>query len=216
MTAALEGLRALDFSWGLSGALTTMVLCDNGAEVIKVEPPGGDPQRAMPAFLMWHRGKQSAVLDLKTPAGGERARRLAGEADVLVQSWRPGVAERLGLGYEALADANPGLIYCAITGFGPRGPFAHLKGYEGIVTAKAGIMAGFAGLAGREGPCYAAVPAASFGAFNAATQGILAALYVRGRTGRGQKVETSLVQGLTGYDLYHWLGLQLPPNEDGR
>ena len=124
MTAALEGIRVLDFSWGLAGAITTMVLGDNGAEVIKVEPPGGDPQRAMPAFAQWHRGKTSVVVDLKTEDGRDQARALAGDADVLVQAWRPSVAERLGLGYENMTGAHPGLVYCAITGFGPKGPLA--------------------------------------------------------------------------------------------
>src|ERR1700690_4269598 len=98
MTTALEGLQVLDFTWGLPGAIATMVLGDNGAEVIKIEPPGGDPQREMAAFAQWHRGKRSVVLDLKHLEDGARARELATTADVLVQSWRPGVAERLGLG----------------------------------------------------------------------------------------------------------------------
>src|SRR4051795_7627075 len=98
MTTALDGLQVLDFSWGMPGALATMVLGDNGADVIKVEPPGGDPQRQMPAFAQWHRGKRSVVLDLKDADENARARELAAAADVLVQSWRPGVAERLGLG----------------------------------------------------------------------------------------------------------------------
>jgi crotonobetainyl-CoA:carnitine CoA-transferase CaiB-like acyl-CoA transferase len=203
MTTALEGLRVLDFSWGLPGSLCTMVLADNGADVIKVEPPEGDPQRSMPSFAQWHRGKRGIVADLRSEAGLTRALELAAEADVLVQSWRPGVAERLGLGYEGLAAANAGLVYCAITGFGPHGPLADLRGYDAVVGAKAGL------LAYTDRPRYSAIVGASFGASQGALQGILAALYVRGRTGRGQKVETSLVQGLSGYDLYGWLGPQL-------
>ncbi len=203
MTTALEGLRVLDFSWGLSGALCTMVLADNGADVIKVEPPEGDPQRSLPSFAQWHRGKRGIVADLKSEAGLTRARELAAESDVLVQSWRPGVAERLGLGYEDLAAANRGLVYCAITGFGPKGPLANLRGYDAVVGAKAGL------LAYTDRPRYSAIAGASFSASQGALQGILAALYVRGRTGRGQKIETSLVQALSGYDLYGWLGPQL-------
>jgi crotonobetainyl-CoA:carnitine CoA-transferase CaiB-like acyl-CoA transferase len=203
MATALEGLRVLDFSWGLSGALCTMVLADNGADVIKVEPPEGDPQRSMPSFAQWHRGKRGIVADLKTEPGLTKARGLAAECDVLVQSWRPGVAERLGLGYEDLAAANRGLVYCAITGFGPRGPLANLRGYDAVVGAKAGL------LAYTDRPRYSAIAGASFSASQGALQGILAALYVRGRTGRGQKIETSLVQALSGYDLYGWLGPQL-------
>jgi crotonobetainyl-CoA:carnitine CoA-transferase CaiB-like acyl-CoA transferase len=203
MTTALEGLRVLDFSWGLPGALCTMVLADNGADVIKVEPPEGDPQRSMPSFAQWHRGKRGIVVDLKAEAELARARELAAQSDVLVQSWRPGVAERLGLGYEDLCSANPGLVYCAITGFGPKGPLAKLRGYDAVVGAKAGL------LSYTDRPRYSAILGASFSTSQAALQGILAALYVRGRTGRGQKVETSLVQGLSGYDLYGWLGPQL-------
>jgi crotonobetainyl-CoA:carnitine CoA-transferase CaiB-like acyl-CoA transferase len=129
---------------------------------------------------------------------------------VVVQAWRPGVAERIGLGYDELAQANPGLVYCSITGFGPKGPYAGLKGYEGVVAAKAGTMAG------GDRPRYAAIPGASFAASQGALQGILAALFVRESTGRGQRVEASLAQGLTAYDLYNWLGPQLPPEYASR
>ena len=122
----------------------------------------------------------------------------------MVQSWRPGVAERLGLGYDDLASVKPELIFCAITGFGPSGPLAGVKGYDAIVAAKAGVMSY------SDRPRFAAVPGASFGASQGALQGILAALYVRGCGGPGQKVEASLVQGLTGYDLYNWLTVQQP------
>ena len=207
MAGPLDGIRVLDLSSGLAGAVATMVLCDNGAEVIKLEPPGGDPQRSRPAFAQWHRGKQSAVADLRTPYGRRRAQELAAEADVLVQAWRPGGAERLGLGYDELSRSNPGLVYCSISGFGPRGPYAQIKGYEAIVGAKAGTMAG------EDRPRFAAIPGASFGAAQGALQGILAALLLRASTGRGQKVETSLVQGLTAYELYNWLGPQLPAEQ---
>jgi crotonobetainyl-CoA:carnitine CoA-transferase CaiB-like acyl-CoA transferase len=203
MTQVLEGIRVVDFTWGLPGAVATMVLADNGAEVVKVEPPEGDPQRAVPAFAQWHRGKKSVLVDLRSDDGLRRSRELVESADVVVESWRPGVAERLGLGYGDLVSRQPGLVYCSITGFGRSGPYAGVKGYEGVVGAKAGIMAG------QDRPRFAAIPGASFGAAQAALQGILAALYVRGSTGRGQKVETSLVQGLTAYDLYNWLGPQL-------
>ena len=89
MPAALEGLQVIDFTSGLAGAIATMVLGDNGADVIKVEPPDGDPDRELPAFAQWHRGKQSVLLDLATPEGNRRAKALAATADVLVESWRP-------------------------------------------------------------------------------------------------------------------------------
>jgi crotonobetainyl-CoA:carnitine CoA-transferase CaiB-like acyl-CoA transferase len=205
MQSALEGISVLDFSWGFSGALTTMILCDNGADVIKVEPPSGDPQRSLPAFAQWHRGKRGIVIDLKDPVGQARARELAKQADLLVQSWRPGVAEAFGLGYEELSADHPELIYCAITGFGPRGPLASIKGYEGVVSAKVGTMAG------PDRPQYSALPQAAFGAAQGALQGILAALYVRGTCGRGQKVETSLLQGMMGFGSGGLLEQQLRP-----
>ena len=145
------------------------------------------------------------VADLGTEQGRAQARRLAAQVDVLVESWRPGVAERLGLSYEALAADNASLVYCSITGFGPTGPYARLKGYEAIVGAKAGTMAA------EDRPRFAAIPGATFAAAQGALQGIFAALLVRESIGSGQKVEASLVQGLTAYDLYGWLGPQLPP-----
>ena len=196
MPALLGGLTVLDLSWGLAGALASMFLADYGAEVIKVEPPQGDPLRGQPAFAMWQRGKKSVVLDLKQPGGRETARALARRSDVLLQSYRPGTAERMGLGYGDLCDESPGLIYASITAFGADGPSAYLKGYEGIVAAKLGAFSHAAGMAPRPGPAFAATPYASFGAAQTVLQGILAALYVRGKTGRGQKVEATLAQGL--------------------
>ena len=199
--AVLEGVRVLDLSSRMSGAIATMLLADFGAEVVKVEPPGGDPERGEPSFVTWHRGKKSIVADLKTPQGRARIRALALQADVMVTSWRPGVAERLDLGYDQLSAENPGLIYGAITGFGPKGPWADIKGYDGVVAAKAGLYT----VAGAPRPRYAATPGAAFGATHGAVQGILAALYQRDGTGRGQRVETSLLQGLHPYDMYQWL-----------
>ncbi|MHB8576107.1 MAG: CoA transferase, partial [Dehalococcoidia bacterium] len=138
MTAPLDGLRILDLSWGPAGGMATMVLADFGAEVIKVEPPGGDPFRHLAAAPMWLRGKQSVVLDLKTPTSVERLHDLLPSADVLVASYRPGVAGRLGADYATCAALNPALVYCSITGFGPRGPYRNYKGYEGLVAAKSG------------------------------------------------------------------------------
>ena len=204
MTAPLAGLRVLDLSWGLAGALVTVTLADYGADVVRLEPPGGDVLRAHHAFPLWARGKRSVVLDLQTAEGRAAVRGLAERSDVLVETFRPGVAGRLGLGGEELAAQNPALVHASITGFGTRGPYAHVKGYEGVVVAKLGGMDHVAGMAPRPGPAFPAVPYASFGAAQAALQGILAALYVRERTGRGQRVETSLVQGLAAHDPWEW------------
>jgi crotonobetainyl-CoA:carnitine CoA-transferase CaiB-like acyl-CoA transferase len=204
MTAALAGLRVLDLGWGLAGALTTLVLADYGAEVIRIEPPGGDPLRSHPAFPLWLRGKQSVVVDLRREEGRATVRRLAARADILVETFRPGVTDRLGLAYEELGARHPALVYTSITGFGRRGPHTRLKGYEGIVMAKMGGMDHVAGMAPRPGPAFPAVPYASFSAAQTALQGTLAALYVRERTGRGQHVEATLVQGLAAHDPWEW------------
>jgi crotonobetainyl-CoA:carnitine CoA-transferase CaiB-like acyl-CoA transferase len=209
MPQVLQGITVLDFAWGMAGSLATMVLSDFGAEVIKVEIPGGDPFRSFPGALQWDRGKKSVVLDLKDPGDREQALALAQRADVLVESFRPGVAERLGIGYPALAALRPDLVYCSITGFGPRGPYAAYKGYEGVVAAKTGRMMAFAGLPPREGPVFPAVQTASHAAAMAAVRGIVAALYLRDRTGHGQKVETSLLQAISPYDLYQWIAWQM-------
>jgi crotonobetainyl-CoA:carnitine CoA-transferase CaiB-like acyl-CoA transferase len=208
MVRALEGITVVDFGRGLPSSLAAMVLADNGADVLHVEPPDGDPDRALPAFRMWRRGQRSITLDLRRPADREQAADLAAAADVVLQNWRPGVAEQVGLDYERLSVRNPGLVYCHITGFGPRGRYATVKGYEGVVAAKAGRYASGGqrfGLRGREGPLFLAAPYASYGAAQAALHGILAALHVRERCGRGQKVETSLVQALTAYDVWDWI-----------
>lgn len=200
----LAGLRVVDLSWGLAGALTTLVLADEGAEVIRVEPPGGDVLRTQPASPLWLRGKKSVVLDLRTDAGRDGVLALLDGADVLVESFRPATAARLGFAADALAARRPRLVHASITGFGRRGPYAHVKGYEGVVQAKLGGMMHVAGMAPRPGPAFPAVPYASFSAAMCALQGILAALYVRERCGIGQHVDASLVQGLAAHDPWEW------------
>ncbi|MFH1560163.1 MAG: CoA transferase [Chloroflexota bacterium] len=209
MAQVLENIVVLDFSSGWAGSVATMILSDFGAEVIKVEPPEGDPYRAFPQALLWNRGKKSVTLDLKTPEGRESARRLMMRADVVVVSFRPGEADALGIGYEEVSAQRPDLVYCSITAFGPKGPYAHYKPYEGIVAAKVGRFSVFTGQAGRPGPHYAAVQVASHGTAMAAIRGILAALIVRDKTGQGQKVETSLMQGISPFDVNNWLIWQM-------
>jgi crotonobetainyl-CoA:carnitine CoA-transferase CaiB-like acyl-CoA transferase len=209
----LRGLVVIDFSTWMAGPLATMVMADLGAEVIKVEPPGGDPARRLPAFQTWNRGKKSAVLDLKSEEGRQRARDLVRGADVVVVSFRPGVAERLGIGYEACRALNEGLVYASITGFGEAGEWQRLKGYEALVAAKSGRMMEFEGIADRPGPGYPAVPCASYSAAMLAIQGIMAALHKRQRTGQGQKVEVSLLGALMPFDMVLWIGWQLKRDE---
>ncbi len=209
MPQVLEGITILDFTRGMPGAIATMVGSDFGAEVIKVEPPGGDPFRSMPGALQWDRGKRSVVLDLKSRRGQAQAQALTRRADVVIESLRPGVTQRLGIDYDTLRALKPDLVYCSITGFGSRGAYAGYKGYEGVVAAKCGRMAAFGGQVDREGPVFSAVQVASHAAALAALRGVVAALYVRDRTGQGQRVETSLLQAITAYDVYHWITWQM-------
>ena len=209
MAQVFEGITVLDFTHGMAGSIATMVMSDFGAEVIKLEPPGGDPFRHQPGALQWNRGKKSVILDLKTAAGRKQVQRLARQADVIVESFRPGVTKRLGIDYETLGYGRPEMVYCSLTGFGPKGPYARYKGYEGVVAAKSGRMMVFSGQNGREGPNYGAVPIASHSAAMALVRGAVAALYVRDRTGQGQRVETSLLQTITPYDLRDWIIWQM-------
>ena len=213
MTAVFEGIRVLDLSSGPVGGTATMVLADFGAEVVKLERPGGDPLRSLAAAPMWLRGKRSVEADLKTENGRARLLELSREADVVVSTLRPGNAERLGADYATLAADNPRLIYCSITGFGPRGPYADYPAYEGVVAAKSGRMQGFTGQRKREGPGFAAVPVGSHAASQGAVHGIAAALIERERCGRGQIVETSLLQGMLPFDLLQLLLTQLHERE---
>jgi crotonobetainyl-CoA:carnitine CoA-transferase CaiB-like acyl-CoA transferase len=196
MPGPCTGLTVLDFSWGMPGALCTLVMADFGADVIKVEPPGGDPFRFQPAWISWNRGKKGVALDLGTTEGCAHAIELIGAADVLVESSRPGDMAEWGLSYDTLSQRYPRLIYCSITGFGQKGPLARVKGYEGVVAAKAGRMLNLQGQPNREGPVFSAVPTGSWHASQAALRGIIAALRVRDACGRGQWVQTSIVQTL--------------------
>ncbi len=196
MPGPCTGLTVLDLSLGMPGSLCTLVMADYGAEVIKAEPPGGDPFRFHPAWISWNRGKKGIVLDLGSPTGREQAIQLAGQVDVLVESFRPGDMADWGLSYDALSQLHPGLVYCSITGFGQDGPLRRVRGYEGVVAAKAGRMLNLEGQPNRDGPVYSAVQTGSWHASQAAVRGILSALRVRELCGRGQWVQTSIVQTL--------------------
>ena len=207
--APCSGLRVLDLGSGPVSGVATMVLSDFGADVIALERPGGDPWRRAPASEVWLRGKRSVTVDLRSEAGRARLRALAATADVAVAAAAPGAALRLGCDYASLAEANPGLVYCSITGFGPTGPLAGYRGRESVVAARAGRMQTLSGVAAREGPTYAAVPVGRHAAAQGAVAGILAALIERERSGRGQLVETSLLQGILLYDIHGLLLRQL-------
>ena len=197
--SALDGLRVLDLTQVMAGPFCSMLLCDMGADVIKVEPPAGDSTRRMPgavgadspSFNAVNRGKRGIVVDLKQPAGREVARRLAAGADVLVENYRPGVLDKFGLGYAALSERCPRLVYASISGYGRTGPSAGKGGFDLVAQGVSGLMS-VTGEAGRP-PVKAGIPVTDLGAALFALAGILSALLARARTGRGQLVDTSLV-----------------------
>jgi crotonobetainyl-CoA:carnitine CoA-transferase CaiB-like acyl-CoA transferase len=204
--AALAGLRVLDLSRVLAGPLCTMILGDLGAEVVKVERPGtgddtrqwgppwarGDSGRRESAYyLCANRNKRSVEADLKQPAGRDLVRRLAAGADVLVENFAPGTMARFGLGYTRLAETNPGLVFCSITGYGAEGPDAGRPGYDFAVQARAGWMAATGEAEGAPVKVGFALVDVLTGQ-NAAIA-ILAALRERERSGRGQAIEVALM-----------------------
>ena len=196
----LDGVRVLDLTRVLAGPYASMMLADMGAEVIKVEEPGrGDDTRSWPPFvggeatyfLSVNRGKKSLTLNLKSEAGQHLLRQLARRSDVLLENFRPGTLDRLGLGYARLGEENPRLIYCAVSGFGESGPEAGRPGYDLIVQGESGAMdlTGFP-----DGPpCKAGISIADLVGGIMAAHGILLALYARERTGVGQKVEVAML-----------------------
>jgi len=203
-TGPLSGLRVLDLSNSPAGAQASQTLADFGAEVVQVEPPGGSPLRNLPSYPFVGRGKKSMVLDLHDPADAALARDLAAGADVLIETFRPGVAERLGLGYDDLATANPRLVYGSVTGFGRIGPYAHVKAYEALVMARTGALWASHAMVTREGPAHVSMPYCSYGASQQLLTGLLAALHERERSGRGQRVDATLVNGLAALGTWNW------------
>ncbi|MFC5748405.1 CaiB/BaiF CoA transferase family protein [Actinomadura rugatobispora] len=203
MTHALDDLRVVDFSRVLAGPLATMILADLGATVTKIERPGtGDDTRAWGPpydagqatyYQSVNRNKDSVVLDLGTPEGAARARELAAGADVVVENFRPGVMDRLGLGYETLSTANPGLVYCSITGFGA-GAGAALPGYDLLIQALGGLMSITGRPDGEPQKAGVALVDVISGLF--ASVGVLTAVRHRDRTGQGQRVEVNLLSCL--------------------
>ena len=197
---ALADLRVIDVTQVMAGPYCAMLLCDMGADVIKVEPPAGDSSRRMagargsdsPSFNAVNRGKRGIAVDLKTTEGQAVLKRLAGAADVLVENFRPGVMAGFGLDYAQLSQTCPKLIYASISGYGQTGPSASRGGFDLVAQGVSGIMS----VTGAPGgaPVKAGVPVTDLGAALFATTGILAALHHRSSTGRGQQVDTSLVE----------------------
>ena len=208
MSGALAGIKVLDLSQGAAGPTCAMHLGDMGADVLKVEPPGGEWGRGLgppfvegvaAAFLGMNRNKRSAVIDLKKTGGAEVVLRLAEHCDVALESFRPGVSDRLGIGFEAMSARNPRLIYAAISAFGQSGPWRDRPGVDGVAQAMGGIMSVTGTVDGP--PVKVGVPAADMVGGVYASQGILAALFARERTGRGQRVDVSLLDSLLSFQV---------------
>ena len=201
----LQDIRVLDLTRVLAGPSAALALADLGAEVIKVEPPGsGDETRTFPPFregeshyyLAINRGKKSIVVDLKTAAGVDLIKDLARKCDVLIENYRPGVMQRLGLGYDVLSEINPRLIYCSISGFGSDSPLKDLPSFDIVLQALSGAMS----VNGEAGglPTKLGIPLGDLvGGING-PMGIMAALHERHRTGRGRLIDVSLLDGMIG------------------
>ncbi len=200
MQHALSGIRVLDITQVMAGPYCAMLLCDMGADVIKVEPPAGDSTRRMagarggdsPGFNAVNRGKRGIVVDIKHERGRQVVARLASAADVLVENYRPGAMARAGLGYEQLRTVNPRLVYASISGYGQTGPHGARGGFDLVAQGVSGIMSVTGEPDGP--PVKAGIPLTDLGASLFAVAGILAALHDRHRTGAGQHVDTSLVE----------------------
>ena len=203
----LAGLKVIELAHIMAGPCCGLMLANLGADVIKVEKaPGGDDTRSFTppdiggeaaSFLMMNKGKRGMVVDLKTAGGLAVARRLLADADVVIENYRKGTMERLGLGYEALREANPGLIYCEISGFGRTGPYAERAGFDLVAQGMSGLMSITGEGPGRP-PVKVGAPVTDITAGILAALGVVAAVVERQTSGRGQRVDTSLFEaGIT-------------------
>ncbi len=237
MAGAFEELRVLDLSWGIAGPMTTMFLADNGADVIRIEPPRGDPFAQQTGYRVWNRGKRSGRLDLQSDEGRRRFNSMVETSDVVVDSFSLGTMERLGIDHDALSVLNPGLITCSITAYGEHGAHRDRPGYDGLVGARTGLLFDQKGRRGtpmeficgrpgpypefdapdglirgasRDGPIFPRTPWPSIGATYLATLGIAAALRARQVSGFGQRVTTSLLQGVLAATCLNWQRVENP------
>lgn len=201
MTQVLDGIRVLEAANFVSGPYVGQLLADLGAQVTKIENPrGGDPFRGPsgygPDFLSYNPHKRSVALDISKPPGAAVFKRLAAKADVVIENFRPGVMEKLGLGWEALSAVNPRLIYCAVTGFGHDGPYRHRPAYDSVAGGISGFLSQFIDPEQPQiiGP---AVSDAITGLYGCT--GVLGALVERGRTGRGRRVDITMVEAMIAF-----------------
>ena len=197
MTDVFKGVRVVELSTVITAPLTGLMLADLGADVIKVEPPQGDPFRSFrggkysPNFVAYNRGKRSIGLDLRTDAGRSILLELIARADILLENYRPGIMDKLGLGTDVLAAANARLIHCSITGFGDTGPYSARPAYDNVAVALSGILSLQVDPQHPQssGPTIADNATGMFAAY-----GILGALYERERSGRGRRVEVNMLE----------------------
>jgi crotonobetainyl-CoA:carnitine CoA-transferase CaiB-like acyl-CoA transferase len=218
----LDGIRVLDLTRHMAGPYATQMLSDYGAEVIKVESvPHGDPSRRTGTtfvgeesglFLIWNHGKRSFAVDMRSSDGLRAVQRLAATADVLIENYRPGVADKIGLGYDRLSRENSGLIYVSLSAFGSTGPWAGDPGTDPVVQAMSGVMS-VTGESDGE-PLLIGVPVADFTGAMVAAQASMLGLFAREKTGRGQHAEVSmlhaLMSSLTTRLASHWFGGEMP------
>jgi len=196
-------MTVIDSSWEIAGGVTSLLLADNGAQVIKVERPLTDPDNYDLRRLAWERGKKSIELDLKRDADRETLLGLLAGADVFIESFGPGKADKMGLGYAALQSRFPRLVYCALSGYGQQGPWRDEPGYDCLVAAKLGTMTEQPS-AGRDGPIFLGHPHIGYGTGFIAAISILAAIRARHITQRGQFVDVSLLDGLLAQSPMNW------------
>jgi crotonobetainyl-CoA:carnitine CoA-transferase CaiB-like acyl-CoA transferase len=237
MTGVFGGLRVLDLTSGSAGPMTTMLLADHGAQVTRIEPPGGDRFGTQSGYRVWNRGKRSAHLDLHAPEGREAFLQLVATSDVVVDSFSPGTTERLGIDHPTLSVLNPRVITCSISGYGDHPQHRDRPGYDGLVAARTGLLFDQKGRRGtameyicgrpgpepgidgpeglvrgadRSGPIFPRSMWPSIGAAYFATLGISAALRAREVDGVGQRVSTSLLQGALASVCLNWQRVERP------
>ena len=221
----LDGVRVLDFTMFLSGPYGTRLLADMGAEVIKIEPLAGDqlgrarrPLRNGYSTVFGHMnaGKKSMLLDLKSQAGLKAALDLAKVSDVIVENWRPGVADKLGMGYKAVSALNPGIIYCSISGFGQQGPWAQRAAYAAIVQAASGFDIAQMGYQGAAAPAKTGIFVGDVMGGLSAFAAIQGALYHRTKSGKGQYIDVSLLDCMFNVLVHECQEAQHPLGTHGR
>lgn len=200
----LNSVRVVDFTMLLPGPYASLRLADLGAEVVKVEPPGGDPARHTKqavsgqgvVFVANNRNKRSVEIDLKSREGQAEALQLVRTADVVLEGFRPGVAARLGIGYEAVRQVNPRVIYCSLTGYGQDGPYANLAGHDLNYLAASGMLSLFPDGSGH--PVVPRVQLADLIGGVMAAEAVVAALFKRDRTGQGERLDVSMTESVMG------------------